>query len=177
MNYIAGSKVAPIQIKIGPKTFQAVFDSGAECSLIRESIAAQLPEKRLEMANYLRGIRQFPVLSIATLVTVGVIDNINVELQFHIVADYEVTTDILVGMNLINNTNLTMMITSAGTRLTRLRNVNHVQCMNPIFDKLDCDLTNEEDIVKLRTLLNKYQHLFIRGYPTVRVKTDEFEIC
>ncbi|CAH0719367.1 unnamed protein product, partial [Brenthis ino] len=149
-------------VKIGPRTFQAVFDSGAECSLIRESIAAQLPGKRLETVNYLMGIGQFPVLSIATLVTIGVIDNINVEPQFYIVADYEMTTDILIGMNLINNTNLTMMITSVGTRLTRLLNINQVQCMNPIFDKLDCDLTSEEDITKLRTLLNKYQHLFIR---------------
>ncbi|CAH0731547.1 unnamed protein product, partial [Brenthis ino] len=172
VNYIAGSKLAPIQVKIGPRTFQAVFDSGAECSLIRESIAAQLPGKRLETVNYLRGIGQFPVLSIATLVTIGVIDNINVELQFYIVADYEMTTDILIGMNLINNTNLTMMITSVGTRLTRLLNINQVQCMNPIFDKLDCDLTSEEDITKLRTLLNKYQHLFIRGVAPLTLLTQ-----
>lgn len=176
VNYIAGSKLAPIQMKIGQKTLQAIFDSGAECSLMRESIAAQLPGRRLETANYLKGIGQFPVFSIATLVTVGVIDNINVEIQFHIVADYEMTTDILVGMNLINNTNLTMIITSDGTRLTRQQNISHVQCVNPIFDKLDCDLTNEEDIVRLRTLLNKFQHLFIRGYPTTRVKTGELEI-
>lgn len=176
VNFIAGSKLAPIQVKIGAKTFQAIFDSGAECSLIRESVAAQLPGRRIQTANYLKGIGQFPVLSIATLVTVGMIDSINVELQFHIVADYEMTTDILVGMNLINDTNLTMVITSDGTRLTRQLNVNHVQNKDPIFDKLDCDLTNEEDITRLRTLLNKYQHLFIRGYPTTRVKTGELEI-
>nr|XP_037869898.1 uncharacterized protein LOC110385666 isoform X2 [Bombyx mori] len=176
VNYVAGSKLAPIQVKFGSKSFQAIFDSGAECSLMRESVAAQIPGKRLQTADYLKGIGQFPVLSIATLVTVGVIDNINVELQFHIVADYEMTTDILVGMNLINNTNLTMTITSGGTRLARQPHVNQVQCINPIFDKLDCDLTNEEDIAKLRTLLNKYQHLFIRGYPTTRVKTGELEI-
>lgn len=176
VNYVAGSKLAPIEIKIGVKNLSAVFDSGAECSLIRESIAAQLPGRRLQTANYLKGIGQFPVLSIATLITIGVIDDINVELQFHIVADYEMTTDILVGMNLINNTNLTMMVTSEGTRLTRQPNINHVQSVNPIFDKIDCDLTNEEDIMKLRTLLNKYQHLFIRGYPKTRVNTGELEI-
>lgn len=176
INYISGSKLAPIQVTFGLKTFQAIFDSGAECSLIRESTAAQLPGKRLETASYLKGIGQFPVLSLATLITIGVIDDINVELQFQIVADYEMTTDILVGMNLINNTNLTMIISSDGTRLTRQLNINHVQCMNPIFEKLDCDLTNEEDIAKLHSLLNKYQHLFIRGYPTTRVKTGELEI-
>lgn len=54
--------------------------------------------------------------------------------------------------------------------------VHHVTTKSSTFEKLDCDLTNPEELDQLRTLLAKYEHLFIRGYPNTRVNTGELEI-
>lgn len=175
VNCVASNKLAPINIKIGEKIMQAVFDSGAECSIIKETIAMTLPGQRKPVINYLKGIGQFPALSLTKLTTVCVVDTISVELEFYVLPDYEMSTDILVGMNLIHNTNLSMIITSNGTKLIYNTLINHVSSSS-LFNNLDCDLTNEEEVEQLRRLLNKYEHLFIRGYPKTRVNTGELEI-
>lgn len=176
VNYVGSNKLAPIFIKIGGKTLQAVFDSGAECSIMRESVAMVLPGQRSSAVNYLKGIGQFPALSLTKLTTICVIDTINIELEFHVLPDYEMSTDILVGMNLIHDTNLNVIITPHGTKLVHNTIINLVCTNSPIFNHLDCDLTSEDEISQLRGLLNKYEHLFIRGYPKTRVNTGELEI-
>ncbi|KAH9637156.1 hypothetical protein HF086_016178 [Spodoptera exigua] len=161
VNYVGSNKLAPIFIKIGGKTLQAVFDSGAECSIMRESVAMVLPGQRSSAVNYLKGIGQFPALSLTKLTTICVIDTINIELEFHVLPDYEMSTDILVGMNLIHDTNLNVIITPHGTKLVHNTIINLVCTNSPIFNHLDCDLTSEDEISQLRGLLNKYEHLFI----------------
>lgn len=176
VNYIAGTKLAPIIITIGDKTIQAIFDSGAECSIVRESIAAALPGKRSQAVNYLKGIGQFPTLSLTKLMTICIIDSIRVELQFYILPDNEMSTDVLVGMDLIHGTNLGMIITASGTKLIHQTSINHISTNSPIFNNLDTDLTDDGNVNRLRILLNKYEHLFIHGYPKMRVNTGELEI-
>lgn len=132
-----------------------MFDSGAECSIMRESLSTVLPGQRRPVVNYLKRIGQFPALSLTKLVTVCVIDTINVELEFYVLPDFETTTDILVGMNLIHGTNLSMIITSNGTKLIHKTIVNHVSTSSLLFDNLDCNLNNEDEVSKLRRLLNK----------------------
>ncbi|CAK1579540.1 unnamed protein product [Parnassius mnemosyne] len=46
VNYVARNKLAPISIKIGENILQAVLDSGAEFSIMRESVAIALPGQR-----------------------------------------------------------------------------------------------------------------------------------
>ncbi|CAK1589644.1 unnamed protein product [Parnassius mnemosyne] len=176
INHIEGTKLAPLTIRIGVKILRAVFDSGAECSFIRESVAAALPGQRVQTANYLRGIGRFPVLSLTSLLTICVIDDISVEIQFYVLADCEMSTDILVGMNLIKGTNLSVIVKSSKTKLVHQGLINHITTNSPIFGKLDCDLSDPEEIKQLRILLNKYEHLFIRGYPKTRVNTGMLEI-
>lgn len=70
VNCVASNKLAPITIKIGEKTLQAVFDSGAEWSIIRETIATTLPgQLRRPVVNYLKWIGQVPALSLTKLTT------------------------------------------------------------------------------------------------------------
>ncbi|KAL0860801.1 hypothetical protein ABMA27_009345 [Loxostege sticticalis] len=44
------------------------------------------------------------------------------------------------------------------------------------IELLNCDLTDGDQICELKLLLNKFEHLFIRGYPRTRVNTGELEI-
>lgn len=176
VNCVGTPKLNSMPIVIGDLKLCAIFDSGAECSLMRESLASKLPGKRVDVVNYLKGIGQFTVVSLSTLITVCVIDDLRVELQFHVVPDYELCSDILIGMNLVENTNLSVVVNSRGATLVRQPVVLNMRSHSEKFDSLDCDLTDGDQICELKLLLNKFEHLFIRGYPRTRVNTGELEI-
>lgn len=136
MNCVASIKLASITITIGEKHLQAIFDSGAECSIIKESVAVALPGQRRPVVNYLKGIGRFPALSSTKLTIACVVDTISVELEFYVILDYEMSTDILVGMNLINDTDLSVIITSNGTKLIHKTLTNHVSTNSYLFNNL-----------------------------------------
>lgn len=69
-----------MKIQIGNLLLNAIFDSGAECSILRESVASKIPGRRSQSVKYLRGIGPFPVISTSALTAVCVIDSINVEI-------------------------------------------------------------------------------------------------
>lgn len=176
VNCIGQTKLTPMKVTIGDLSFQAVFDSGAECSVVRESIAAKLPGQRISAVNYLKGIGQFPVISLITLKTICVIDHVHVELEFFVIPDYEMSSGLLIGMDLIKNTNLNVLVTPNGAELVRRPTVMHLRSQNPIFENVECDLTDDYEIEQLKILLNKFAHVFIRGFPKTRVNTGELEI-
>lgn len=171
-----GSSKSKIKVMIGNVICNAMFDSGAECSVVRESVAAKLPGRRIDKVTYLRGIGQFPVISLQALIVVCEIDEVNIELEFFVVADYEMTLDVLIGMDLIEKTGFDVLVTAGGAKVVRRCVQARIQSNHAIFENLDCDLTEESEINELRILLNKYAHLFIRGFPSTRVKTGQLEI-
>lgn len=176
VNCVGTSKLNAMPVVVGGFKINAIFDSGAECSVIRESVAAKLPGKRVDRVSYLKALGQFTVVSLSTLTTVCIIDNLRVELEFHVVSDIEVSSDILIGINLIENTNLSVVVNSRGAMLVHQPIIYHMRSQSPKFGKLDCDLTNDNQISELKILLNKFEHLFIHGYPHTRVNTGELEI-
>ncbi|KAL0883537.1 hypothetical protein ABMA27_015691 [Loxostege sticticalis] len=58
----------------------------------------------------------------------------------------------------------------------KLDNTDAVEAVIGCVNDEHCDLTDDNEIAQLRLLLNKYEHLFIRGYPKTRVNTGELEI-
>lgn len=176
VNCVGTSKLNSVPVVAGNLNIVAIFDSGAECSVIRESVAAKLPGKRVDRVSYLKGLGQFTVISLSTLTTICVIDGLRIELEFHVVPDYEVCSDILIGMNLVEKNNLSVLVNSQGTTLVHQPVVYHVRTRSEKFDNLDCDLTDDDQINELKILLNKFEHLFIHGYPHTRVNTGKLEI-
>lgn len=165
-----------MRMRVGDKIIDTVFDSGAECSVMRESIANKLPGKRLQVVNYLRGIGPFPVVSTSILTTVCVIDNINIEIEFHILPDYEMTSDVLIGANLLSKTGLTVIITQNSATLCSQPRVMHMRTTAGLFNDINHDLSNAAEIDQLIALLNKYSAIFTRGYSKTRVNTGQLEI-
>ncbi|CAH2084993.1 unnamed protein product [Euphydryas editha] len=176
INCVGNSKTTTMRVVIGDYSIQAIFDSGAECSVMCESVASKLPGKRIVGVKYLRGIGQFPVISLITLETVCEIDGISIEVSFCIVPDYELSSNVLIGMDLIKNTSLSVLVTNNGSKLFFHPVVNNIRLNSPLFEKLDCDLADIDEIRQLKLLLNKYAHLFISGFPTTRVNTGKLEI-
>lgn len=169
VNCVGKPNLTWLPVTIGNFEFTAIFDSGAECSLIRESVAAKIPGKRVDQVHYLKAIGQFTLMSLTCLTTICQIDNLRVELQFHVVPDYEICSDMLIGTNLIKNTYLSVLVTAQGAKLLHQPVVYHMHSQDEKFDRLITDLSSEDQINELKILLNKYTHLFIRGYPRTRV--------
>ncbi|XP_041970747.1 uncharacterized protein LOC121727134 [Aricia agestis] len=169
-------KLNTMRMRVGDIVIDAVFDSGADCSVMCESIADRLPGKRVQVVNYLRGIGPFPVVSTNKLTTICVINDINVEIDFYILSDYEMTSDVLIGANLLNSTGLSVIVTENSASLCFQPRVMHIQSSTGLFDNINHDLVNELEINQLLTLLNKYSSIFTRGFPQSRVNTGKLEI-
>ncbi|CAG9572926.1 unnamed protein product [Danaus chrysippus] len=176
INCVGSTKVNLMPVLIENFKLLAMFDTGAECSVIRESLASKLPGRRTDLVRYLKGLGQFTVVSLSTLTTVCVISDLRVEIQFHIVPDYEICSDVLIGVNLIENTNLSVIVNSHGVTLLRQPAICHVMSRSDKFNNLNCDLTDQDQINRLTILLNKYENLFIYGYPRSRVNTGVLQI-
>lgn len=169
VNWVGKVKLNHMNITIDGFTFQSVFDSGAECSVISESIAAKVPGKRIYTVNYIRGIGKVQVISLFTLLTICDIDNVSFEIQFFVVPDCDMTSRILIGMELVSNSSLNVLVTATGTKLVRQYIVMHLNSGTSMFDMLDHGLSNDDEINQSRILLNKYGHLFIRGFSKIPV--------
>lgn len=170
------SNLNSIRMQVGDLVINAVFDSGAECSVMRESIADKLPGSRRQVVSYLRGIGPFPVISMSTLTAICVIDDLHIEILFHVLPDYEMTSDVLIGANILHESGLSVIITQDSAKLFHQPRVLHVQSNSPLFDDIDHDLTDETEIAQLLTLLKRYSDLFTRGFAKSRVNTGELEI-
>ncbi|XP_046736561.1 uncharacterized protein LOC124405577 [Diprion similis] len=111
----AGHSNAPTKRQINVCTVQAAkseltqsgekylfcFDSGAECSLIRESIANKFSGRRVQSPVTLLVIGESRVATNLQVVSRVVIDEYIVEIPFHVVPDEYLAHDILIGRDLI----------------------------------------------------------------------------
>ncbi|XP_059045273.1 uncharacterized protein LOC131841058 [Achroia grisella] len=171
-----GNTLNVMRMSVCGKLINTVFDSGAECSVMRESVANKLPGRRCQIVTYLRGIGPFPIISTSTLKAVCIIDDVNVEILFYILPDHDMTTDVLIGADILHSSGLSVIVTRERARLCYNPCIQYIQSKSPLFEKIDHDLTDEHQINQLLTLLYKYSELFTRGYSKTRVKTGELEI-
>lgn len=166
-----------ITITCGEHTLRCLFDSGADCSLVRESIASSLPSERRNNIKTLRGIRPVPVLSLSQIIITCNINGITIEIELYVVLDHEISTNILIDRNLLQIPGIKAELTSAGTIVSRTRGERVVLCLHKLnFNYINTDLTSKEKITTLVALLNKYRHTFVHGTSTTRIKTGELTI-
>lgn len=79
-----------------------MFDSGAECSLITESLAQKFAGKRVNNTVTLIGIGKASVTSNSQILATVIIQDYPVELLFHVVPDYCLTNEVMIGRDLIS---------------------------------------------------------------------------
>lgn len=111
------SNLGTMRMKVGNVTIDAVFDSGPKCSVMRKSVSNKLPGRRCQAVNYLRGIGPSSIISLSTLTVVCTIDHINVEISLNILPDYEITSDVLIGVNLLQEAELRVIVTKNSAKL------------------------------------------------------------
>ncbi|CAH2227097.1 jg1579, partial [Pararge aegeria aegeria] len=169
-------KLNTMRMHVGKMEIDTVFDSGAECSVMRETVAKKIPGRRQQVVNYLRGLGPVPVISTNTLKTVCTINNINVEILFHVLPDFEMTTNVLIGSDLLSNTGLSVIITLNTATLVSQPQIMHVRSNSSIFSNLNHGLSDQSEIDQLLSLLNRYSYIFTNGFAKTRVNTGQLEI-
>lgn len=74
------------------------------------------------------------------------------------------TSDILIGANLLFETGLSVMVTQNHANLVIQHRVMQLRNNSPLFENLNHDLTDKIEIKQLLNLLNSFAYLFTRGY-------------
>lgn len=77
------------------------FDSGSECSLVKESVSIKLRGKRLNNVVSLTDIGQTSVNSYVQVLGTVEIDDITLEVLFHVLPDHCLRYDVTIGREIL----------------------------------------------------------------------------
>lgn len=166
-------------------TVEALIDTGATCSIIKDSIARRLNCKLDPHPIILKGIGNGK-LHIFGRITVPVkFDETCIEIEFNVARDSDFHYDCLIGRNIVHYPDISVVMDSTGCRVIRNTSTVRIKIVNQIEtcieDKLD---QLSESIRHLDTTLQvKIQRIFEK-YPSVlpsennigTVKTGEMHL-
>lgn len=155
------------------ESFSFCYDSGAECSLIKESISSKFQGKRFNSTVKMSGIGQSSVFSTLQVLSVVRIDDIDLELLFHVLPDKSLRHDIMIGQDAVSQ-GLEVQLTSNSVHFRKTMTVNSCYAKNsdPIsFDNVDTDIPTESRH-KLVKILNEFKDHFVNGTPSGCANVD-----
>jgi len=155
------------------ETFTTTFDSGAECSLVKQKISAKLVGKRINNTVMLKGIGNDSICSTLQILCKVKINNYCIEMLFHVLSDEYLKDDILIGREILSQ-GFYVTMSPGKFEIVRSKSVNF--CSNDdVFSKLNTDLVGE-DKDKLNNLLENYSKSFTKRIPSSTVSTGEMKI-
>jgi len=154
-------------------TFATTFDSGAECSLIKQQISAKLAGKRLNNVVRLEGIGNGSVCSTLQILTNVNINNYQIEILFHVLDNNYMKNDIIIGREILSP-GFNVIISPGKFEIVKTKTVNNCVNEDKFYD-LDTGLVGE-DCDELKSLLENYSKYFINGIPLSRVSSGKMKI-
>jgi len=170
--------VAPPSGTINTSTGESVpfcFDSGAECSLVKESVADKFCGKRINNIVKLNGISNDSICSTQQLLCNINIDQCYIEILLHVIMDKYLKHDVLIGREIFSQGfGVTMdavrfqIYTTKRVESIVITNYEDVIESNSELDNLDK--------AALINILKCYSDWFIDGIPKTRVTTGQLEI-
>lgn len=166
------------QMKHKGQVFTYFYDSGAECSFIKESVASNFSGKRFNKVVSIIGIGQYAINSTMQILSLVTIDENDLEILFHVVPDCYLTHSILIGREILNQ-GFSVLLTSNKVTLAKINVVESCAISNPVptdwITGIDTDIPSSEKF-KLISLLNEFYSSLIQGIPRKRVTTGQLEI-
>ncbi|XP_044572039.1 uncharacterized protein LOC123257343 [Drosophila ananassae] len=152
--------------------FEITFDSGSECSLIKEKLSTKFSGKRFNNIVMLKGIGSNGICSTVQILSNVKIDDYCIEILFHVIGDDDMQNDIVIGREILNQ-GLDIVISSNQFRISKTKVVNLCTGNEPA--DIDTELEGQ-DKIKLHSLLAKYSNSFITGIPSTKVRIGEMKI-
>lgn len=106
---------------------KCLFDSGADCSLIRESVANKVQCTRVSKLNSLKGLGAVHVNSYWETTIHTEFEELALDITYFVLPDECLDYDIIVGRNVFVNTDLVFVTGEKDTNITRKRSCNTIQ--------------------------------------------------
>lgn len=157
--------------------FSYCYDSGAECSLIRDSISAKFNGKRLHNVVTMTGIGQTSVQSNLQIVTTVGIDGISLEIIFHVLPDSYLQHNIMIGREVLSQ-GLQVNITAKNLHFARILTINSCSDKSSHrtnFENINTDIPDEFK-PNLLSVLTEFRDNFVEGTPVTPAKVDPVQI-
>lgn len=159
------------------------YDSGSECSLVKESVSGKFHGKRFNNVVTMTGIGQTSVASTLQILTTVEIDDISLEILFHVLPDCYLRSDVMIGREILSQ-GLAINMTSDTLHIQKVCSVNACDINSnsssptesPInFDLIDTDIPLEYK-PKLISTLNKFKQNFVNGTPSTPANVEPMQI-
>ncbi|XP_076284028.1 uncharacterized protein LOC143210757 [Lasioglossum baleicum] len=170
--------IAPVTAELAEsgEVYDFCFDTGAECSLIKESVANKFSGKRFENLTRLIGLGNANVMSSVQILSQVIILGHRVEILFHVVPDEHLSSSIFIGRDLIAQ-GFSVEISANNFILKRDKMIKICEVGKKIdnFNGIDTDIDGP-DKGALINLLNGFSESFVIGTPTGRINTGELLI-
>lgn len=151
------------------------FDSGAECSLLKQNVASKFSGTRFGNAVHITGVGNSNVCCTEQILCDVTINGNTLPILFHIVPDDSLKQSIMIGREILKS-DLCVKMTDSVLTITRVHDVNFCELPSENkFDNIDSDISaeNRESLI---SLLNEYSDSFADGLPKKRVNTGELNI-
>lgn len=141
-------------------SIDSIVDTGASCSIIRESIAKRLNCVFLPCSKYINGIGNGKI-HISAIITVPVkFEDVCIELDLHVARDQDFPYELLIGRNVVSHPDIQITVDSEGCRLAwkELASAATIYLANDnpyhAFDELQSCIQNldtnlQESIIKI----------------------------
>jgi len=160
---------------VNGERFRITFDSGAECSLIKESVSNKLVGKRIHSVISLKGVGNANTYSNAQVEPNIMIDGNSLVVLMHIVPDEYIKNNIVIGREILAQGFL-VEVSYENFKIVQTKVVNICETAQPTnFDKIETKMVEKEKEM-LISLLKQYSKAFIEGTPETRVSTGELRV-
>ncbi|XP_017494147.1 PREDICTED: uncharacterized protein LOC108382272 [Rhagoletis zephyria] len=181
-------KIPSGSLRQSGELYKFYYDSGAECSLMKESIISKVCGKRINNVVTMTDIGQTSVKSSLQILTFVEIDNVKLQILFDILPDNFLKYNIMIGCEILTQS-ICVKMTLKTLQFCEIDNaevnVCEIKNVDLDFDDIDTDIPVEHK-TKLIEILNKFRDKFTESTPCsssniepmkIRLKDPNKTVC
>lgn len=152
---------------IGDVKIKALIDTGANCSIIKESITKTIECNLKPISLKLNGIGNGSIHVIAMTTFIVRSNNINIELDAYVARDSDFNLDFLIGRNVVDHPDIEIITNHDGCKLSRKITLSNVYLVSSIETEDSHISELRGNIAHLNDDLQKQIIALFRKYPNV----------
>lgn len=178
------SKLTLTKVTIDDLAIDSLIDTGASCSIIKESLANRLGRCLTPCSLYINGIGNGRVHIFATITAPVKFEDVCIELDLYVARDVDFRYDLLIGRNITKYPDISIVMNSAGCKIQRIHLPYTDEANMAEFDENDAIADLHTKIAhldselqdKICEVFNKHPNVLASPNHIGNVKTGELNI-
>ncbi|XP_076397938.1 uncharacterized protein LOC143266223 [Megachile rotundata] len=156
---------------------ESLIDSGATCSLVKETVAKRANCKIDPFATTIKGLSDSSTTTIGSTTAIIRSEGLSVELDLFVVPDSSIPYGLIVGKNVLSNGGVRIVTeTDGSTTLQRTSSGREKGTSNEDPVCFNIENVSDETRRELSNLLDRYKHMVAVGSQVRRVSTGDMKI-